>query len=60
MLRREMTWRREADDDLGRAVATKVEDAAWQESWPWPSPRINVVRSVVLPVPIYIHTYIHT
>jgi hypothetical protein len=30
MLRREMTWRREADDDLGRAVATKVEDAAWQ------------------------------
>jgi hypothetical protein len=32
MLRREMTWRREADDDLDRlrAVATKVEDAAWQ------------------------------
>ena len=56
------TWRREVDDDLGRCChlstralnSTKVEDAA--QSWPCPSPRINVSGPIccILPVPIYI------
>jgi hypothetical protein len=55
------TWRREVDDDLGRCChlstralnSTKVEEAS--QSWPCPSPRINVRGPIcrVLPVPIY-------